>query len=68
MNNQPIDHHDFDKDPSYLWRRNWLLNRMKKTNWDEVDEDEYVSPVKQPKQQPIVKGQNKFFNFNDEKS
>lgn len=68
-NSDPIDYHDFDKDASYLRRRNWLLKVMKKTNWEDDGEEDVEKVNLKPKlteKNEINKNidPNKFFKFN----
>ena len=59
---------DADKDESYIRRRNWLLNQMKRTRWDEPDEKLYCRRGRKPapKPQAIVdmdKPRNKHYGW-----
>lgn len=59
---------DYGKDPSYIRRRNILLDQMKRTNWD--DSEEEIKPKKpkkdftpKPIKPDLSKSRNKFFKF-----
>lgn len=60
---------DENKDESYIRRRNWLLSRMKKTRWEEPEENLNISKKgRKPKEIPKPKldlnnPRNKFFKF-----
>jgi hypothetical protein len=64
-----MENPDFDKDESYIRRRNFLLERMKKTRWDEEESKPQAKRGRKPSPPPKAqidpnKPRNKFFKFN----
>ena len=62
---------DKDKDPIYIKYRNILLQKMRRTNWEEGDEKEEKT-VKKEKKEKVIKNievkekkENKFFKFKE---
>jgi hypothetical protein len=63
-----ITNHDEGKDPEYIRRRDWLVERMKKQCWKSEDEKPLSKRGRKPKEQPKpiidqTKPRNKFFKF-----
>lgn len=59
---------DENKSESYLFRRDWLLDRMKKTNWNVEEKISTSNKGRKPKPIPkpqidLTKPRNKFFKF-----
>jgi len=60
---------DEDKDPDYIRRRDWLLERMRKQKWDEPSEPKSTAKRgRKPAPAPVPKidlnkPRNKFFKF-----
>ena len=62
--------HDWDKDENYIRRRNWLLEQMKKTRWEDNVEEKRCNRGRKPNPKPqakidMNKARNRYKNWFD---
>jgi hypothetical protein len=60
---------DEGKSEEYIRRRNWLLEKVKRTKWDDVEEKPQSKRGRKPKSKPkpmvdLNKPRNKYFKYN----